>query len=43
MPATLELLLERRGTMESAALDLSQFADADYAACLEGIHEVYCR
>ena len=41
MPETLDLLLERRGTLFDAARDLSNFANADYDACLEALNEIY--
>ena len=41
MPANLEQLLERRGTLEQAATDLADFSSIPYQECLEGLRRVY--
>lgn len=41
MPSNLEQLLERRGTIETAARDLAEFSAIPYEECLEAIRRVY--
>lgn len=41
MPANLEQLLERRGTLEAAAQDLAAFSGYPVQECLIGLQKVY--
>lgn len=41
MPSTLTALLERRGTIESAAVDLAAFTGHPYTQCLHALEVVY--
>lgn len=41
MPDNLGQLLERRGTMEAAARDLSEFTGAPVDSCLRALREFY--
>lgn len=41
MPKTLTELVERRGSVEAAAIDLAAFVGEDYRKALHAIEEVY--
>ena len=41
MPKNLDHLIERRGSIEKAALDVAQFTGYSYEECLEAPKEVY--